>query len=209
MKRTVTAYIAMNPNCCKACWKCVGECPKKVIGKAGRLWHRHVAFINEDACIGCGKCIRICPNKVFCKLDKPVAVRKTDKGISYWLEFLLPVAFVALAVTGIGLHIAGHGANLEAVYKWGIAHIVASSFWLLSGMAHIKRHLSWYRALLTKGLANKRWIVCAVSLLFITVAVTGFLLMSSMAHGASLGLLHYKLGLLLLVFSVVHTFYHK
>lgn len=32
---------------------------------------------------------------------------------SFSVERLLPLAFVASAVTGIGLHIAGHGTNHE------------------------------------------------------------------------------------------------
>ena len=61
MKRTETKYVAMDPCRCVACWKCVDQCPRNVIGKAGFLWHRHVAFENADGCIGCGKCEKECP----------------------------------------------------------------------------------------------------------------------------------------------------
>lgn len=59
----------MNPRLCVACWQCVDECLKNVIGKVKILWHKHVVFKNADACIGCGKCIKACPNGVFFKTD--------------------------------------------------------------------------------------------------------------------------------------------
>lgn len=66
MKRLTTDYVTMNPRRCVACWECVEKCPKKVIGKVGFLWHKHVVFRDADACIGCGKCIKTCPQGVFC-----------------------------------------------------------------------------------------------------------------------------------------------
>lgn len=65
MKKFLTKYVAMNPSHCVGCWKCVGQCPKNVIGKVGFLWHKHAAFQNADACIGCKKCIKACPHGVF------------------------------------------------------------------------------------------------------------------------------------------------
>lgn len=37
---------------------------------------------------------------------------------------LLP--FVASAVTGIGLHVAGHGAGHEVWHNWAVAHVLSS-----------------------------------------------------------------------------------
>lgn len=65
MKKFLTKYVAMNPSHCVACWKCIEQCPKKVIGKVGFLWHKHAAFQDADACIGCEKCIKTCPHGVF------------------------------------------------------------------------------------------------------------------------------------------------
>lgn len=80
MKRITTAYVAMTPHLCMACWECVEKCPKQVIGKTGFFLHKHVMFENVDACIGCGKCIKTCPNGVFFKLDKTVSNRKRIEG---------------------------------------------------------------------------------------------------------------------------------
>ena len=134
----------MNPRRCMACWKCVEKCPKKVIGKTGFLGHRHVIFENADACIGCNKCIKTCPQGVFFKPDASVSCTM-NMGMAFRIERLLPLAFVASAVTGIGLHIAGHGTSHETWHNWGVAHVVASFIWLLSVMAHVRRHKHWYK----------------------------------------------------------------
>lgn len=145
----------MNPRYCMACGECVKKCPKKVIGQAGFPWHRHVFFKHAEACFGCGKCIKTCPNGVFFKPGEPVPDRKTPTGMSSRIERLLPVVFLASAVTGIGLHAAGHGTNHEIWHNWSIAHITTSLLWLLAVAVHIKRHRLWYKSLLSKGLSHK------------------------------------------------------
>ena len=50
---------------CIACWKCVGVCPRNVLGKVEVLWHRHAKIIAPENCIGCGKCVSACPEYIF------------------------------------------------------------------------------------------------------------------------------------------------
>lgn len=69
MKRIATKYVVMNPRQCVACWKCVGKCPKHVIGKVCFLWHKHAVFKDADACIGCNKCVKTCPHGVFFPIE--------------------------------------------------------------------------------------------------------------------------------------------
>ena len=191
----------MNPRRCMACWKCVEKCPKKVIGKTGFLGHRHVIFENADACIGCNKCIKTCLQGVFFKPDASVSCTM-NMGMAFRIERLLPLAFVASAVTGIGLHIAGHGTSHETWHNWGVAHVVASFIWLLSVMAHVRRHKHWYK--------SKRLITFFLSIAFLIVAVTGILLVAYVeGPGSSIGLWHYKLGILLWVLSLIHALYRK
>ncbi|WP_206423533.1 ferredoxin family protein [Bacteroides sp. An19] len=209
MKRTTTAYVAMNPRRCMACWKCVEKCPKKVIGKTGFLGHRHVIFENADACIGCNKCIKTCLQGVFFKPDASVSCTM-NMGMAFRIEQLLPLAFVASAVTGIGLHIAGHGTSHETWHNWGVAHVVASFIWLLSVMAHVRRHKHWYKTLVSKRVTCKRLITFFLSIAFLIVAVTGILLVAYVeGPGSSIGLWHYKLGILLWVLSLIHALYRK
>ena len=112
MKRITTEYVGMDPHRCVACWECVDNCPKDVIGKVGFLWHKHAVFQNADSCIGCNKCIKTCPYGVFFKPDETAAHRAKVKKSSVG-QRLLPLTLIVSAVTGIGLHIAGHGTSHE------------------------------------------------------------------------------------------------
>lgn len=66
--RKKSKFISIDPSKCEACWKCIDNCPCKVIGKVKILWHKHIIIRKAEDCIGCGKCIRSCPNNVFCKI---------------------------------------------------------------------------------------------------------------------------------------------
>lgn len=207
MKRTETKYVAMDPCRCVACWKCVDQCPRNVIGKAGFLWHRHVAFENADGCIGCGKCVKTCPNGVFFRPDEADPVRRESRSVLFRMERLQPLAFLASAVTGIGLHVAGHGAGHELWHNWGVAHVLASLLWLLSAGFHVRQHGDWYKKLVLRGIAKKEWATLVLSAVFPAVTVTGVVLLCCVdGPDSAAGLWHYQLGILLLLFSLFHAF---
>ena len=65
LQRIHTPYIWVNTRACAACWKCIDNCPRDVIGKVGFLWHKHIVIRNADNCIGCKKCMKSCPSGVF------------------------------------------------------------------------------------------------------------------------------------------------
>lgn len=209
IKRTATAYVCMNPHQCTACWKCIKNCPRKVIGKTGFLWHRHAIFKNPDACIGCCKCIKTCPNSMFFKTNATTPTRRIHASVH--MERLLPIAFIASAITGFGLHTAaGHDTSHENWQMWSVAHTIASLLWLLSATTHIKRHKLWYKDIASKGISHKRWITFFLSLLFLMTVCTGIVLITYVTGAnSSLGLMHYKLGLLLLTFSLIHILCRK
>ncbi len=66
--------------------------------------------------------------------------KETKTGTAVRIERLLPLAFVTSAVTGIGLHIAGHGTDPDGWSRWATAHLIASALFLLSGGMHITIH---------------------------------------------------------------------
>ncbi len=118
---------------------------------------------------------------------------------------LLPLAFVATAVTGVGLHIAGHGADHQVWHGWAVAHVIAALLWLISGAQHIIRHRTWYKAVATRGPGRRSVTTLVLSLVFVAEVITGIVLFVC-ADGANsgIGLWHYWLGLLLTVLSVIH-----
>lgn len=118
---------------------------------------------------------------------------------------LLPLAFVAMAVTGVGLHIAGHGADHQVWHGWAVAHVIAALLWLISGAQHIIRHRAWYKAVATRGPRRRSVTTLVLSLVFVAEVITGIVLLACVDGADSgAGLWHYWLGLLLTVLSVVH-----
>lgn len=140
MKKFLTNYVAMNPSHCVACWKCVEQCPKHAIGKVGFLWHKHAAFCDADACIGCKKCIKTCPKNVFFVPEKGFKIPSIGQRIKSKLtvESLLPLLLLALVITGIGLHVAGHG-ELTTEHRWAAAHIIFSLAMVIASIRHIAK----------------------------------------------------------------------
>lgn len=123
---------------------------------------------------------------------------------------LLLLTFVASAVTGIGLHIAGHGADHEVWHNWAVAHVLSSLCWLISGAIHIKRHRAWYRAIASKGIGHKSRTTILLSALFLFVTVTGLILIVCVdGANSALGRWHYISGLILILLSLIHILGRK
>ena len=139
MKKFKTQYVAMNPSHCVACWKCVEQCPKNVIGKVGFLWHKHVVFQDADACIGCKKCIKTCPHGVFFVPDadfKVPSLWQRMKG-KMRVEALLPLFLLATIMTGIKLHVVGHGDGQVMRHNWMVSHVVFTIIFTICTVWHI------------------------------------------------------------------------
>lgn len=129
---------------------------------------------------------------------------------SFTIERLLPLSFVASAVSGIGLHIAGHGTSHDVWHNWAVAHVLSSLLWLVSGAYHIKRHGRWYKAIASNGIGKKSRMTLALSAVFLAVAVTGIVLIACVdGANSAIGLWHYRLGLLLIALSLIHIIKRK
>lgn len=122
----------------------------------------------------------------------------------------LLLTFVASAATGIGFHVAGHGAGHEEWHNWAVAHVLSSLGWLISGMIHIKRHWAWYRAIASKGIGHKSRTTILLSALFLFVTVTGLILIIGVdGANSALGRWHYISGLVLILLSLIHILSRK
>lgn len=144
MKKLLTDYVAINPSRCVACWKCVEQCPKNVVGKIEILWHRHVVFRNPDACIGCRKCIKTCPHGVFFVPDAESKVPGLWQRIKgrIRLESLLPLLLLATIATGVKLHVVGHDDGHAVWHSWLVAHVVSTVVFTVLTILHNISHKS-------------------------------------------------------------------
>lgn len=122
----------------------------------------------------------------------------------------LLLTFVVAAVTGIGLHIAGHRASHEVWHNWAVVHVLSSLGWLISGAIHIKRHRAWYHAIASKGIGNKSRTTILLSVLFLFVTVTGLILIIGVdGADSAIGRWHYNSGLVLILLSLIHILSRK
>jgi NAD-dependent dihydropyrimidine dehydrogenase PreA subunit len=60
-----TKYVHLDTHKCDACWQCIDECKRGVLGKVDFWFHKHVKIVNAERCSGCKRCVDVCPNGVF------------------------------------------------------------------------------------------------------------------------------------------------
>lgn len=208
MNKFQTPHVAMNPSHCTGCWKCIQNCPKHAIGRVGFLWHKHAAFCRAEECTGCRKCIRVCPNGVFFVTDKAISkpsIWQRAKAHTNLQRLLWPLLLATL-ITGIGLHMAGHGAEHQAWHRWAVAHVVFSTVCLISVVHHIRLHFHMLKPAHPHPVSTiRRAFTVSAALTFTLTVVTGIILLAFVDRGGShLGLRHYGMGIAMILLCVVH-----
>ena len=117
---------------------------------------------------------------------------------------LIPVS-IASVITGFGLHVAGHDSPHEVWEQWAAAHVVATVLFLVLGILHVWHHWSWYKSLFSKGLGNKSRVTLLLTIAFLSLVVTGIVLIVAIdGPNSTMGYLHYLFGLLLTLLSLWH-----
>lgn len=116
---------------------------------------------------------------------------------------LIPV-FVLSAGSGVGLHLAGHGTVHEVWHCWAVFHTIVSLPFLLLAVSHVKSHWEWYLSAFRRREEGRRRTTLFLTFVFLSVALTGILLLGVEGAHSSLGMWHYRIGLLTIVFSAGH-----
>ena len=65
-----TQFIQLDPHKCQACFKCVENCKKQVLGKVDLPFHKHAKVVNPNACIGCKKCVKTCEHSAITEITE-------------------------------------------------------------------------------------------------------------------------------------------
>lgn len=205
MNRKQTKYVALDTRRCVACWQCVAQCPKQVIGKVSVLWHRHAVMVHPEACVGCRRCVKTCPQGAFSVVDKmPISQSKRWPKAS--VKLLLLSATVSIAVTGFALHAAGHGSSFPVWHRWAVAHVACSVLWLVLAVHHVWQRRRWYRAVLSRGTRHKGKTTLLLTVLSLALWATGTLLLACIdGPQSAVGLWHYGLGVAMVVLSAHHV----
>jgi len=135
---------------------------------------------------------------------------------NYYVDIASLLPFLLLLITGIIMlqYHAGKpvlentlGQNAEF---WLPVHVILAIITVILISIHLFLHLSWFEKLFSGKLNNKFWIRnLTLVILFLLTTITSFvpllILGESNATGLLLGL-HNKIGLLLIVFFVIHLY---
>lgn len=120
------------------------------------------------------------------------------------IDWILIVVFIVSAVSGFGLHMAGHLASHEVWHNWAVFHVLGSVLFLVAIIFHVTTHWGWYKGIIKNGIGRKSKVTALLSIVFLLLSVTGIVLLGVNGANCLLGLWHYKIGIVMTVIAVGH-----
>lgn len=121
------------------------------------------------------------------------------------IDWILIVVFIVSAISGFGLHVAGHGSSHEIWHNWAVFHVLGSILFLIVVIFHVATHLEWYKGIIKKGIGSKSKVTAILSVIFLLLSVTGLALLGINGANSLLGLWHYKIGVITIVIALGHV----
>lgn len=121
------------------------------------------------------------------------------------IDWILIVVFIVSAISGFGLHVAGHGSSHEIWHNWAVFHVLGSILFLIVVIFHVATHLEWYKGIIKKGIGSKSKVTAILSVIFLLLSVTGLALLGINGTNSLLGLWHYKIGVITIVIALGHV----
>ena len=121
------------------------------------------------------------------------------------IDFILLILFVLTAVSGFGMHFAGH-SNIHSIWhNWAVIHCLSTLLFVGFTFAHIYLHWNWYKTLFSKPLGNKSRVTIVVSILFVVLTISGTLAFTvPEGPNSHIGIVHYIIGIISTIFFVGH-----
>ena len=121
------------------------------------------------------------------------------------IDWILIVVFIVSAISGFGLHVAGHGSSHEIWHNWAVFHVLGSILFLIAVIFHVAMHLEWYKGIIKKRIGRKSKVTAVLSVIFLLLSVTGLALLGINGTNSLLGLWHYKIGVITIVIALGHV----
>lgn len=121
------------------------------------------------------------------------------------IDWILIVVFIVSAISGFGLHVAGHGSSHEIWHNWVVFHVLGSILFLIAVIFYVATHLEWYKGIIKKGIGSKSKVTAILSVIFLLLSVTGLALLGINGANSLLGLWHYKIGVITIVIALGHV----
>ena len=128
-------------------------------------------------------------------------------------DVLLIFVFTVLSVSGINLHLTAKNGMDRLVWglghdTWQTLHIVSAILTMIFISVHIYQHRNWYKSLFKSSKAkrkrNKGTII--LTAIFTLVILTGLIDWIGNVPNSTLGLIHAKLGQVMVLFVIVHIY---
>jgi 2-oxoglutarate ferredoxin oxidoreductase subunit delta len=178
--RSLTNFVQLNTRICQACWRCINECNKNVIGKVDFLGHRHARIDNPDQCAGCLKCVKICKFGAFKTIHQPsgeitmyTIVEKKLFNKRAFTSIALLLSGLVLPISGIMNHQLQFDPLTQARHFWMSVHNMSAFLFTIFAITHVA--LNW-RSLIhyvkkAKGVIISMEAVAAVALVASIVGI--------------------------------------
>lgn len=127
-----------------------------------------------------------------------------SKNKLYRTDCCLLVLFPLVFASGAALHAACHGFIAVGVRAAAIVHALIGAMFVVAAAVHVKEHWGWYKSL-RKTMRGHDAATSLLNLLFTAAAVTGIVLLVAVDSAFShIGMLHYRLGIVLTLFAAYH-----
>jgi len=187
--RATTKYIQLDTRKCKACWKCVEACDKNVFGRINLPWHKHVVIVRCNNCTGCLKCMKTCEHNAISKIKTAEFNDNSRKGRSV-SRFIINLSLLLIGFVVVfsgfliqfSYHVGHHGMidMNKMVYGisysgWTMIHKISIILISFLVVCHLVQHWKWCKTVVTKKLLTKNKQVITLSVIFLIVALTGYL----------------------------------
>ncbi|MFA6873199.1 MAG: DUF4405 domain-containing protein, partial [Bacteroidaceae bacterium] len=166
------------------------------------------------------RCVKQCRHRAFSERNKENLESKRKKRstlrhflINHFLLFTGCVMIVSGLTLQLGFHVGGpegHQLNRQVEEHWSDIHKFAAVLFSLLMVYHIYTHRKWYKVVISKQLFGKNKQVIILSVLFLLVAISGFLPWFIHLSGGINVLrfilieIHDKIALLLILFLALH-----
>ena len=116
---------------------------------------------------------------------------------------LYPLGLLTI-LSGIGLHIAGHGSNHNTWEIWAVIHSVLSVSFTILLAYHIHTHWAWFKHVRRSTINRKRFMTTMLTMFSISTVFSGIALLAIWGVNTQVGLLHYKIGISFALLMLIH-----
>ena len=116
---------------------------------------------------------------------------------------LYPLGLLTI-LSGIGLHIAGHGSNHNTWEICAVIHSVLSVSFTILLAYHIHTHWAWFKHVRRSTINRKRFMTTMLTMVSISTVFSGIVLLAIWGVNTQVGLLHYKIGISFALLMLIH-----